>query len=269
MVFWSYLDVATKLRTTKFGYDLLQVEGYEEHLERMLQQDIPFSLCRLTSPGEPFTFNIKQLQSIEDVWKYSPERAAICDSLAAALKSRPSLSITKIVCFVSGAINAPVSLDDENKMMQSDLVHRLVALDIAALLKTQFNKSVPVTFQPFINEDQVWIRRLAVDRRVQIGAFKHNPNAILDIDEHTLVLATGRQKLPIRQIVVDVTKPIKGPAGFFCQSISKITSDHDEWNLAKDLVDAQNRRVTSMPVDYDMDKVCCVDVWNASLYLKE
>ncbi|KAF1849619.1 uncharacterized protein K460DRAFT_1123 [Cucurbitaria berberidis CBS 394.84] len=130
---------------------------------------------------------------------------------------------------------------------------------------------MPIIFQdPLYQENETkFLHKFANRKRLPV-TFVNHPQALLQVDAHTLVIAYNSSALPIRQLIVDITHPYKGPTGFLCWTIPPISSLEQELDVAKESpLDLVNSRVASMEKDYNMKAICTVDQWASTLYLKQ
>jgi len=151
-----------------------------------------------------------------------------------------------------------------------DRFRTLLAFDIARLLRTDFNITVPLVFHDseYEDKDRELIDELAAEWNVQIS-FLDICQALLKVDRNTLVLAHGGPGLPIRSIIVDITREEGGPAGFFCEDIPVIKTIKEEAKASRCWgFDHPTKRMAEMAEDYEMDDVCRIDKWKATMYLK-
>ena len=263
--FFTYLDVATDL-------DSWQLRGHVESkpkstCEKLAKARIPIYAfpCRYETENP---LREADLEKARIKWQKDDTRARVLNSLVKAhLGFRPA-KITKIVCLGLGPLQ-PVDVS-ERLRQRWDLNHHRLASDIASiLLQEYYSNDIEIVLSDpgYMPQRHDWLKELKPRLKVR---FAENLSAILEVDKNTLVLAHGSPGFPVRQIVVDVTKPFGGPAGFFCQTIPKFPTTGDEIaHCHQPELDPANRHVASMEKDYSMKAICTAKEWASTLYLKQ
>ncbi|KAF1849620.1 uncharacterized protein K460DRAFT_399734 [Cucurbitaria berberidis CBS 394.84] len=267
--FWSYQELATNLGLWARAYGL-EDENWGPYLNHLAEKKIPCFHFPWAHPDHP-PLREDDLRQVEAMWKETAERKEIMSYFQKKSEKEQTTMIKKIVCFGLGCLSSVnLSKLNEGQHRIHNLYHHLVAFDIADALKAS-QVPVPIIFQDPIyrKHDHAWLQKLADERGIQIS-FIENPRGLLEVDENTLVLAHGSPAFPVSQLIVDVTKPFNGPAGFFCNTIPKIVSAEDElkeFELRR--MNPPTRRVASMEADYNMRAVFTINNWSSTMYMKQ
>jgi hypothetical protein len=142
---------------------------------------------------------------------------------------KTEVPIKRIICVGLGSLRPATSRKDSEFFLHQ----RYTALDLAGKL------NAPISFHdPEYDEgDERFLQNIAVESNTNIK-FLTTQQAVLDIDEYTLVFATGKPGSPIRQLVVALTHTHGDPAAIFFENLSERTStgpEGKEWTMEDEL----------------------------------
>ncbi|KAI4696799.1 uncharacterized protein J4E88_000978 [Alternaria novae-zelandiae] len=280
--FWTYLEVASELDLPPWE----EMELYRRYFLTNLISSKSFMYIRPLSlrsppPSLPRTKNLGPLYAI---WKKSDIHKAFIRGLEFAWDHKsPPGNVDNIVCFGLGALfDSEIGEAYPDSLCRTDprlnKYRTFLALETAMTLNGVFrdpdhHPPVPIIFHDpdYTQQDRDCMTAFAECVGVQIS-FMDKCQALLKVDQYTLVLAHGLAQLPIRSLIVDIMSKEEGPAGFFCEDIpSHIKTSKDEvtwWVEHKDHPDPPTRRLHCMTEDWDMEDVCRIPSWQATLYLK-
>ncbi|CAO2651686.1 Nn.00g042560.m01.CDS01 [Neocucurbitaria sp. VM-36] len=257
--FFTYLDLGISLQEWVFNtvWDISFDQG--NVLIRLMDAKIPI----YTVPVADVIMNPPLSSALRPEEGTLKERESVCKLLTSGLQEvSKTVEIKKI--------DKPGVDPKEEARLNFD--QNVVAFDVAEALKENYETKEPVLIifsdPKYKKVEEDTLNMVAKERNLLIK-FVNIPQALLEVDEHTVVLAHGNRSLPLRQLVVDLTYPFKGPAGFFCRTIIPVRSVEGELAAVREFrPDPLTRRVVSMETDYNMKSVCTVSEWKSTLYLK-
>jgi len=279
--FWTYLEVASCLELPPWE----EMELYRSHFLRGMVHLKIFMYIRPLSlrSRPPSLLRTKDLEPSYEIWKNSELRKEYIAGLAHAWNLlSPAGNADKVVCFGLGALfDSDNGEDNPDKLCRTDprlnKYRTFLAFETAMMLNGSFkwenDRPAPIKFHDtdYTQQDRDCMTAFAECVGVEI-IFMDKCQALLKVDQYTLVLARGLPQLPIRSLIVDIMNKEEGPAGFFCEDIpSHIKTSKDEvawWAEHKDHPDPPSRRLHCMTEDWDMEDVYHISSWQATLYMK-
>lgn len=177
-------------------------------------ENFEIAICKIHTNQDAMTMRSRIFDRTKELWIKSEARTALEKKFH--FTSQGSVRIGKIVCLGLGSLFDP-------DMSCEGILQHLAAFTIAIKLHSCYKTVEPdcppikiVAQDPCYSEaDRILLRSIG-----EI-TFVSDPQAFLEIDEHTLVLTFCLPfAVPLMQILADMFEPGKGPAALLCDTLS-------------------------------------------------